>query len=80
MQFVICVIIDRKTESLLLTKENSHQTYWFLFDKIKPNETRNFAAKRLANQVRFFKRKPLFPIVFFRFLRLFRLISIHLLF
>ena len=51
MKLVICVIIDKDVDALLLVEQNLGRGYWFPFDEIKPGETRALAAKRIANKV-----------------------------
>ncbi|CAF4714426.1 unnamed protein product, partial [Rotaria magnacalcarata] len=51
MKLVICVIVERDLEALLLTEQNLGRGYWFPFDEIQPGETRTLAAKRIANKV-----------------------------
>ena len=51
MKLVVCVIIERDLDALLLVEQNSGRGYWFPFDEIKSNETRAIAAKRIANKV-----------------------------
>ena len=51
MKLVICVIIDRDLDALLLVEQNPGRGYWFPFDEIKPGEIRSLAAKRIANKV-----------------------------
>ncbi len=51
MKLVICVIIERDLDALLLIEQNPGRGYWFPFDEIKPDETRALAAKRIANKV-----------------------------
>jgi hypothetical protein len=53
MKLVICVIIDKDVDALLLVEQNLGRGYWFPFDEIKPGETRALAAKRIANKVCF---------------------------
>ena len=52
MQLVVCVVVDRDLDALLLVQENFQHGYWFPFDGIKLGETRSLAAKRIANKVR----------------------------
>ena len=51
MKLVICVIIDKEVDSLLLVEQNLGRGYWFPFDEIKPGETRAVAAKRITSKV-----------------------------
>lgn len=51
MKLVVCVIIDKEVDSLLLVEQNLGRGYWFPFDEIKPGETRALAAKRIASKV-----------------------------
>ncbi|CAM2698450.1 unnamed protein product [Rotaria socialis] len=51
MKLVICVIVERDLEALLLTEQNLGRGYWFPFDEIQPGETRTLAAKRIANKI-----------------------------
>jgi hypothetical protein len=51
MKLVICVIIERDLNALLLVEQKPGRGYWFPFDEIKPDETRALAAKRIANKV-----------------------------
>ncbi|CAF0822203.1 unnamed protein product [Adineta steineri] len=51
MKLVVCIIIDRELESLLLTEQNSDSGYWFPFDEVKSGETRSLAAQRIANKI-----------------------------
>jgi hypothetical protein len=51
MKLVICVIIERDLDALLLIEQNPGRGYWFPFDEIKPGENRAVAAKRIANKV-----------------------------
>ena len=53
MKLVICVIIDKEVDSLLLVEQNLGRGYWFPFDEIKPGETRALAAKRITSKVCF---------------------------
>jgi hypothetical protein len=53
MKLVICVIIDKEVDSLLLVEQNLGRGYWFPFDEIKPGETRAIAAKRITSKVSF---------------------------
>jgi hypothetical protein len=53
MKLVICVIIDKEIDSLLLVEQNLGRGYWFPFDEIKPGETRPIAAKRITTKVSF---------------------------
>lgn len=52
MKLVICVIIDKEVDALLLVEPSLGRGYWFPFDEIKPGETRALAAKRIASKVR----------------------------
>ena len=51
MKLVICIIIERDSDALLLAEQNSGRGYWFPYDEIKPGEVRVVAAKRIANKV-----------------------------
>jgi len=51
MKLVICVIIDRDLDALLLIEQDPGRGYWFPFDEVKPGETRNLAVQRIANKV-----------------------------
>ena len=51
MKLVVCVIIDRDLDALLLVEHDSQRGYWFPYDEIKPGETRALAAKRIASKV-----------------------------
>ena len=51
MKLVICVIIDKEVDSLLLVEQSLGRGYWFPFDEIKPGETRAIAAKRITSKV-----------------------------
>ena len=51
MKLVVCVIIDKEADALLLVEQNLGRGYWFPFDDIKPGETRAIAAKRIASKV-----------------------------
>ncbi len=53
MKLVVCVIIDKEVDSLLLVEQNLGRGYWFPFDEIKPGETRALAAKRITSKVSF---------------------------
>jgi len=53
MKLVVCVIIDKEVDSLLLVEQNLGRGYWFPFDEIKPGETRALAAKRITGKVSF---------------------------
>jgi hypothetical protein len=53
MKLVICVIIDKEVDSLLLVEQNLGRGYWFPFDELKPGETRALAAKRITSKVCF---------------------------
>ena len=56
MKLVICVIIDKEVDSLLLVEQTLGRGYWFPFDEIKSGETRAIAAKRIASKVCFIIR------------------------
>jgi hypothetical protein len=51
MKLVVCVIIDKEVDALLLVEQNLGRGYWFPFDEIKPGETRALAAKRITSKV-----------------------------
>jgi hypothetical protein len=51
MKLVICIIIERELDALLLVEQTPGRGYWFPFDEVKPDGTRAFAAKRIANKV-----------------------------
>jgi Ca2+-binding EF-hand superfamily protein len=51
MKLVICVIIDKEVDSLLLVEQNLGRGYWFPFDEIKTGETRAIAAKRITSKI-----------------------------
>ena len=51
MKLVVCVIIDRDLDALLLVEHDPQRGYWFPYDEIKPGETRALAAKRIASKV-----------------------------
>ena len=51
MKLVVCVIIDKEADALLLVEQNLGRGYWFPFDEIKTGETRAIAAKRIASKV-----------------------------
>mgnify|MGYP006892764639 FL=1 len=51
MKLVVCVIIDKEVDSLLLVEQHLGRGYWFPFDEIKPGETRALAAKRITSKV-----------------------------
>ncbi len=51
MKLVICIIVERDLDALLLIEQNPGRGYWFPIDEIKPDETRTLAAKRIANKV-----------------------------
>lgn len=53
MKLVICVIIDKEVDSLLLVEQTLGRGYWFPFDEIKSGETRATAAKRITSKVCF---------------------------
>lgn len=52
MKLVICVIVDRDRNALLLTEQTPARGYWFPCDEVKPDGSRALAAKRIANKVR----------------------------
>jgi hypothetical protein len=51
MKLVICIIIDRELDALLLVEQIPGRGYWFPLDEVKPDGTRALAAKRIANKV-----------------------------
>ncbi|CAF2583062.1 unnamed protein product [Rotaria sp. Silwood2] len=51
MKLIICIIIERDLNALLLIEQNPGRGYWFPFDEIQPGETRAIAAKRIANKI-----------------------------
>ncbi|CAF4729821.1 unnamed protein product, partial [Rotaria sp. Silwood2] len=51
MKLVVCVIIDKEVDALLLVEQNLGRGYWFPFDEIKQGETRALAAKRITSRV-----------------------------
>ena len=51
MKLVVCVIIDKEVDALLLVEQSLGRGYWFPFDEIKPGETRALTAKRIASKV-----------------------------
>ena len=51
MKLVICVILERDLNALLLIEQTPGRGYWFPFDEVKPDGTRALAAKRIANKV-----------------------------
>lgn len=54
MNLIVCIILERDLDALLLTEQNLGRGYWFPFDEIQPGETRAIAAKRVANKVNTF--------------------------
>ena len=60
MKLVICVIIDRDLNALLLVEQNQGRGYWFPYDDLKSDETRASAAKRIANKVYIFSYFSIF--------------------
>ena len=67
MKLVICVIIDKEVDSLLLVEQTLGRGYWFPFDEIKPGETRALAAKRITSKVSYFSLIDYVPITSFLF-------------
>ncbi|CAF0754187.1 unnamed protein product [Rotaria sordida] len=59
MKLVICIIIERDLNALLLIEQNPGRGYWFPFDEIQPGETRALAAKRIANKCSPYDFEPL---------------------
>ena len=53
MKLVVCVIIDKEVNALLLVEQNLGRGYWFPFDEVKPGETRAIAARRITSRVSF---------------------------
>lgn len=51
MKLVVCIIIERELDALLLVEQMPGRGYWFPFDEVKPDATRALAAKRIANKV-----------------------------
>ncbi|UJR25392.1 hypothetical protein I4U23_006740 [Adineta vaga] len=51
MKLVVCVIIDKEVDALLLVEQNLGRGYWFPFDEIKPGETRALTAKRITSKI-----------------------------
>ena len=51
MKLVICVIIDRDLDAVLVVEQDPGRGYWFPYDEVKPGETRTLAAQRIANKV-----------------------------
>lgn len=51
MKLVVCVIVDKDTDALLLVEQTLGRGYWFPFDEIKVGETRSAAARRIAAKV-----------------------------
>ncbi|CAF1265219.1 unnamed protein product [Adineta steineri] len=51
MKLVVCVIIDKEADALLLVEQNLGRGYWFPFDEIKSSETRALAAKRITSKI-----------------------------
>lgn len=51
MKLVVCAIIDRDRNALLLVEQTPGRGYWFPFDDVKPDGSRALAAKRIANKV-----------------------------
>lgn len=51
MKLVICIIIDRSADALLLTEQSPSRGYWLPVDEVKPGETRLLTARRIANKV-----------------------------
>jgi hypothetical protein len=66
MKLVICVIIDKEVDSLLLVEQNLGRGYWFPFDEIKTGETRAIAAKRITSKVSFKFQLSIFFFLSFR--------------
>ncbi|CAF0842718.1 unnamed protein product [Didymodactylos carnosus] len=48
MKLVICVIIDKERDAILLCEQQYNRGYWFPYDELKPGETRVLAAKRIS--------------------------------
>ena len=67
MKLVICVIIDKEVDSLLLVEQTLGRGYWFPFDEIKPGETRALAAKRITSKVSYLSLINYVPITSFLF-------------
>lgn len=65
MKLVVCVIIDKEVDSLLLVEQTLGRGYWFPFDEIKPGETRALAAKRITSKVSFFFIRLIILQIFF---------------
>jgi Ca2+-binding EF-hand superfamily protein len=59
MKLVICIIIERELDALLLVEQTPGRGYWFPFDEVKPDGTRAFAAKRIANKFSPYDFEPL---------------------
>jgi hypothetical protein len=51
MKLVICIIIDRNLDALLLVEQNPKRGYWLPVDEVKSGETRLLTAQRIANKV-----------------------------
>ena len=51
MKLVICVIIDKEVDALLLVEQTFGRGYWFPFDEVRSGESRSAAAKRISSKV-----------------------------
>ncbi|CAF3248383.1 unnamed protein product [Rotaria socialis] len=51
MKLVVCVIIDKEVDALLLVEQTLGRGYWFPFDEVKQSETRAIAAKRITSKL-----------------------------
>ncbi|CAF0729696.1 unnamed protein product [Rotaria sp. Silwood1] len=51
MKLVVCIIIDKEVDALLLVEQSLGRGYWFPFDEIKQGETRALAAKRITSKL-----------------------------
>ncbi|UJR23511.1 hypothetical protein I4U23_026508 [Adineta vaga] len=51
MKLVICIIIDRNLDAILLVEQIPNCGYWFPFDQVKIGETRTVTAQRIANKI-----------------------------
>ncbi|CAF3444995.1 unnamed protein product [Rotaria socialis] len=51
MKLVVCVIIDKEVDALLLVEQTLGRGYWFPFDEVKQSETRAVAAKRITSKL-----------------------------
>ncbi|CAF0923874.1 unnamed protein product, partial [Didymodactylos carnosus] len=50
MKLVICVIIDKERDTILLCEQQYNRGYWFPYDELQAGETRLLAAKRIASK------------------------------